>query len=170
MQSKASRAGWELWKQVSHGPAPSPLRSSKAFLLSSHGSTCKMVATIPNLEANELPRPRKQFLGGTAHLFCICLQFQCTCISGWPGLNSSQKREGRGRGRLGTHAMPKSWVPTWVCHAYFPAHPLHDPCQLQIPFPLTHPRTGTIRTETRSDFNSVLRDLGPDPEIGRAHV
>lgn len=54
-----------------HGPAPSPLRSSKAFLLSSHGPACKRVATVPNLKAIELPRPRKQFLGGTAHPACL---------------------------------------------------------------------------------------------------
>lgn len=45
-----------------------------------------------------------------------------------------------------------------------PAHPLPDPCQASDLPPATHPRTGTIRTETRSDFNSVPRALGPDPE------
>lgn len=44
-------------------PAPSPHRSSKVFLLISHGSACKTVATVPNLKAIELPRPQEAVLG-----------------------------------------------------------------------------------------------------------
>lgn len=117
-----------------------------------------MVATVPRLEAIA-------FLGGTDHLFCIGLQFQCTCISGWPGLNSPQKREGA-EGGWAHMPCPNDGCPPGFAMLNLPAHLLPDPCQLQVPTPPMHPRqlTGIIRTETRSDFNSVLRDLGPDPE------
>lgn len=67
---------------------------------------------LPNLKAIELPRPQEAVPGW--HCPYHHMQLQCTCISGWPGLNSPWEEEGRGRMRLGIHTMLKRWLPTRV--------------------------------------------------------
>lgn len=74
-----------------------------------------MVATVPNLKAIKLPRPQEAVPGWHGLPLLHHLRLQCTCISGWPWLNSPQE-QGRGRMRLGIHTMPKRWVPARVCH------------------------------------------------------
>lgn len=95
-------------------PASSPGRSAKAFLLIPHGSVYKTVATVPNLKAIKLPRPQEAVPGWPRPPLLHHLRLQCTCISGWPGLNGPQG-EGRDRMRLGIHTMPERWVPARVC-------------------------------------------------------
>lgn len=159
-QSKAARAGWELWKQASHGPAPSPLRSSKAFLLSAHGSTCKMVATHrPQTRSHRVPGCHcPPLLHWPAVPVYLCLRLARAKQPAEEG-RKGQREAGHTRhaqmtgAHLGLSCSPPCSLASRSLSASGSPPPMH-PRQL----------TGTIRTETRSDFNSVLRDLGPDPE------
>lgn len=121
--SRASRTRWELRPPTAR---PSPLRSSKPFLLIPHGSVCTLVATVPNLRAIKPPRPLEAVPGGHCPPLLHHLRLQCNCISGWPGL-SSTREEGRGRVRLGIHTMPKRWVPAQVYHTISLLTSLHTP-------------------------------------------
>lgn len=101
------------------------------------------VATVPNLKAIKLPRPQEAVPGWPRPPLLHHLRLQCTCISGWPGLNKRPTAGGKGQTEAG-HAYHARMM------GASPGLPRKQPC-------FVHTAHAPIPTSYQnSSFNSLF--------------